>query len=47
MEKVMNGVDRDALFGTIDAVKADPEIAHFEFRLANRWVTGGPPAGQM
>jgi uncharacterized OsmC-like protein len=41
MEKMMNGVDREALFATVDAVKADPEVAQFEFRLANRWVTGG------
>jgi uncharacterized OsmC-like protein len=37
----INGVDRDALFATIDAVKADPAIAKFQFRLRNRWIDGG------
>lgn len=41
MTKTINGVDRQALFGTIDAVKADPELARFEFRLCNEWVEGG------
>ena len=36
----MNGVDRDALFATIDAVQADPSIAKFQFRLRNRWIDG-------
>ena len=36
----MNGVDRAALFATIDAVKADPAIAEFRFRLRNRWIDG-------
>jgi uncharacterized OsmC-like protein len=36
----MNGVDRAALFATIDAVKADPAIAEFRFRLRNTWIDG-------
>jgi uncharacterized OsmC-like protein len=39
--KMMNGVDREKLFGTIDAIKADPAIADFQFRLNNRWIDGG------
>ena len=38
---VINGVDRRKLFATIDAVKANPSLATFRFRLANRWVDGG------
>ncbi|MEO1252025.1 MAG: OsmC family protein [Pseudomonadota bacterium] len=38
---IINGVDRDALFATIEAVKADPAIASFEFRLNNEWKDGG------
>lgn len=38
---VMNGVDRDALFATIDAVKADNTLASFEFRVENEWIEGG------
>ena len=35
-----NGVDTAALFATLDAVKGNPEIAKFQFRATNRWVSG-------
>src|SRR5215213_9768149 len=35
-----NGVDTATLFATIDAVRTTPEIAKFQFRATNRWVTG-------
>jgi uncharacterized OsmC-like protein len=35
-----NGVDTDVLFGTLDAIKADPELARFQFRANNRWLGG-------
>ena len=35
-----NGVNVTALFETIDAVKANPEIAQFQFRARNRWMGG-------
>ncbi len=35
-----NGVDTAALFATLDAVKANPEIARFQFRASNRWMSG-------
>jgi len=35
-----NGVDVETLFATLDAVKANPEIAEFRFRATNRWVSG-------
>jgi uncharacterized OsmC-like protein len=37
---VRNGVDTAALFATIDAVKADNDIAKFTFRASNTWVNG-------
>lgn len=37
---VRNGVDTAALFATLDAVKANPEIAKFRFRATNTWVSG-------
>ncbi len=37
---VRNGVDTATLFATLDAVKATPDIAKFQFRATNRWVTG-------
>ena len=38
---IMNGVDTEKLFGTIEAVKADSSLATFQFRLFNQWVGGG------
>jgi uncharacterized OsmC-like protein len=38
--KVRNGVDTGALFGALDAVKAQPEAAKFEFRATNEWISG-------
>lgn len=35
-----NGVDTATLFATIDAVKADTELARFQFRATNRWLAG-------
>jgi uncharacterized OsmC-like protein len=36
----LNGVDTPTLFATLDAVKAQPEIAKFQFRARNSWVSG-------
>ena len=35
-----NGVDTATLFATINAVKATNEIADFQFRATNKWVSG-------
>lgn len=35
-----NGVDVDALFATLDAVRAQPEIAKFQFRSRHEWLSG-------
>lgn len=35
-----NGVDTATLFATLDAVKANPAIAKFQFRATNRWING-------
>ena len=35
-----NGVDTAGLFATIDAVKGNPDIATFQFRASNTWVSG-------
>src|SRR3954454_3249127 len=37
---VRNGVDTATLFATINAVKSNHEIADFQFRATNRWVSG-------
>ena len=36
----LNGVDVPTLFATLDAVKAQPEIAQFQFRASNEWISG-------
>jgi uncharacterized OsmC-like protein len=36
----LNGVDTPTLFATLDAVKASPELAKFQFRATNRWISG-------
>jgi len=35
-----NGVDVPTLFATLDAVKAQPQIADFQFRATNEWISG-------
>ena len=37
---VRNGVDTATLFATLDAVKGNPDIAKFQFRATNRWISG-------
>ena len=37
---VRNGVDTATLFATLDAVRAQNEIADFQFRATNTWIDG-------
>ncbi len=39
-QPVRNGIDTDKLFGTLDLIKAQPELARFQFRATNRWIDG-------
>ena len=39
-EPTRNGVDTATLFATLDAVKAAPEAAKFQFRAHNQWQSG-------
>jgi uncharacterized OsmC-like protein len=41
MTNTLNGLDIKQLHETVDAIKGDPEIAHFEFRNRNQWIDGG------
>lgn len=41
LERMVNGVAVDKLYSTIDAVKENPEIARFNFRITNKWVNAG------
>jgi len=40
LDTVRNGVDTEKLFATLDAIKAQPELARFQFRARNRWIDG-------
>jgi len=42
-----NGVDTPTLFATLDAVKAQPAIAQFRFRVSNRWISGTNSRSRM
>jgi len=37
----INGLDAQAAFETIAAIKADKSLARFQFRARNRWISGG------
>ena len=36
-----NGLDMEALVGTVEAVKQNPSLGSFEFRATNEWIDGG------
>ena len=40
-EKVVNGVDVEKLYETMGAIRQNPDIAKFNFRAQNRWISGG------
>lgn len=38
---VVNGVNVDQLVGTVEAIKANPALARFQFRAETEWIEGG------
>lgn len=40
MTKIINGVNVEQLMQTVQAVKAQPELANFQFRSSNDWLGG-------
>jgi uncharacterized OsmC-like protein len=40
IETVRNGVDTEQMFGTLDAITAQPELGRFQFRASNQWLGG-------
>ena len=40
IETVRNGVDSEQMYGTLDAIKAQPELGIFQFRAHNHWIDG-------
>ena len=39
-DTIRNGVDTEKMFATLDLIKAQPELAKFQFRASNRWIDG-------
>jgi uncharacterized OsmC-like protein len=40
LETIRNGVDTKQMYGTLDAIKAQPELGIFQFRAVNQWLDG-------
>ena len=40
-EQFVNGVNVSKLFGTVEAIKENPEIAKFNFKAKGKWINGG------
>ena len=40
LDRIRNGVDSEQMYGTLDAIKADPSLGAFQFRATNRWIDG-------
>ena len=40
LETRRNGVDTEQMYGTLDAIKAQPELGIFQFRAVNQWIDG-------
>jgi uncharacterized OsmC-like protein len=40
LDRARNGVDTQQMYGTLDAIKADPSLARFRFRAQNQWIDG-------
>ena len=39
-QSTRNGVDTEKMFATLDLIKAQPELARFQFRATNLWIDG-------
>ena len=39
-DTIRNGVDTEQMFATLDLIKAQPDLARFQFRATNRWIDG-------
>ena len=39
-DTIRNGVDTEKMFATLDLIKAQPELARFQFRATNQWING-------
>jgi len=46
-QMLTNGVNVDQLVGTIEAIKAKPDLARFTFRAQTEWIGGGHSRTQI
>jgi uncharacterized OsmC-like protein len=40
LDRIRNGVNTEQMYGTLDAIKADPSLGIFQFRARNHWIDG-------
>ena len=40
VNKVLNGFDLEAIENTVTALKGNPKIAEFKFKVTNKWESG-------
>ena len=40
LDRIRNGVDTEQMYGTLDAIKANPVLGIFQFRAHNHWIDG-------
>jgi uncharacterized OsmC-like protein len=40
LDRIRNGVDTAQMYGTLDAIDADPSLGSFQFRARNHWIDG-------
>ena len=40
LDRIRNGVDTGQMYGTLDAIKAEPTLGVFQFRARNHWIEG-------
>jgi OsmC-like protein len=40
VDRIRNGVNTEVMYGTLDAIKADPSLGEFQFRARNHWIDG-------
>jgi uncharacterized OsmC-like protein len=43
----LNGLDTTQMFETLEAIKGQPSLAQFNFRLKNKWKSGGHNQSQI
>jgi len=40
LDRMRNGVNTEQMYGTLDAIKADPSLCIFQYRAHNHWIDG-------